>query len=106
MPGTLPGNFRWTVSLKYWYAVRHRLTPSSNNSPNSFYGHLLYRDVDAPRCVSTSRSAESLDGLSRTVRDCAHDYDTAKTTGQYWKMSVTDGVWSARVESEAQFGAS
>lgn len=76
----------------------------SGNSPNSFYGHLLYRNVDTPRCVSSSRSAGSLDNVTLSVRDCDYDYDTVPTNGQYWQMRISeDGVWSAQLQYKSLF---
>ncbi|WVN87075.1 uncharacterized protein L203_102251 [Cryptococcus depauperatus CBS 7841] len=66
------------------------------NSPASFYGHIVYRNVDSGVKCLTARPGTT-EGAPLQLEDCQYDYDSAGSSKQYFQMSVTDGGFRANL---------
>ncbi|OWZ77721.1 hypothetical protein C365_03475 [Cryptococcus neoformans Bt85] len=69
------------------------------NEPSGFYGHVTYTNVSPDiQCLTATKSP--YEGASLKLADCQYDYDSAATSGQYFEMTVTDGVYHAHLIDE------
>nr|XP_031857901.1 uncharacterized protein CI109_006697 [Kwoniella shandongensis]KAA5524973.1 hypothetical protein CI109_006697 [Kwoniella shandongensis] len=66
------------------------------NSPSSFYGHITYTNV-SPSIQCLTATSSPAEGSSLKLADCQYDYEGAGSSGQYFEMAITNGVWSAHL---------